>query len=103
MRLLQGDAAHCKRCGKVCQPGPGNPKARLLTRSHKGYCANCALTAFLKQTEPLSGVLESQGPEMLRAEHVRLQIARLLLVGKSDATIGEIDIESIISQWGLPL
>jgi len=93
--------ATCERCGKKCQGGVGNPDARLLKRAHKGYCAACALTAFLKNTEPLNMLLKEQGVEVLRMQHIREGIARLLIVGKSDANIGDIDIERVISNWDL--
>lgn len=94
---------NCERCGKPCQGGEGNPGARLLKRAQKGYCADCGLTAFLKNTEPLGMLIERQGPEMLRNQSVRAQIATLLIVGKSDANIREIDIERVIEHWDLPV
>lgn len=93
----------CKRCGKDCKGGAGNPEARLLKRAEKGYCADCALTEFLKKTEPLNMLLKEQGPEILRAQHIRAGIASLLIVGKSDASIGDIDIERVICNWDLPI
>jgi len=94
---------NCKRCGKECQTGAGNPEARLLKRSDKGYCTDCALTLFLKDAEPLNMLIEEQGCEVLRAPHIREQIARILITGKSDANIGEIDIERVIENWALPV
>jgi hypothetical protein len=93
----------CKRCGRPCQGGKGNPEARLLKRSDKGYCADCALTAFLKTTEPLNMLIASQGVGALRYPQIRQQIARLLIVGKSDANINEIRIERVIENWDLPV
>jgi len=93
----------CKRCGKECQGGIGNPEARLLKRAQQGYCADCALTAFLKETEPLGMLIKSQGPGTLRNQSIREQIAKLLIVGKSDARFEEIDIERVISNWNLPI
>ena len=94
----------CERCGKLCRGGEGNPEARLLKRGAKnGYCVDCALTAFLKGTEPLGMLIEENGIETLRDTNFRTQIARLLIVGKSDAGIGEIDIEKVIGNWKLPI
>lgn len=89
----------CERCGKPCQGGDGNPDAKLLKRSHSGYCADCALTLFLKSN--FSYVLGDK-PEMLRLPQVRQQIANLLITGNSDAGIGEIDIEHVIGNWDIP-
>lgn len=91
----------CKRCGKPCRGGGGNPEARLLKRAEKGLCADCALTEFLKKTEPLSHILKEIGVELLREKHIKAQIANLLIVGHSDASIGEIDIERVIANWSL--
>ncbi len=91
----------CKRCGKPCQGSEGNPEARLLKRAEKGYCADCCLTVFLKDTEPLNMLFEAQGPEVLRLQHIREGIAKLLIVGKSDASMGDIDIEKVITNWSL--
>ena len=92
----------CKRCGKPCQGGEGNPDARLLKRSQSGYCADCALTAFLKGTEPLGMLIEENGIDTLRNPNFQLQILRLLIVGKSDAVIDDIDMERVIENWKLP-
>lgn len=92
----------CKRCGKPCRGDEGNPDARLLKRATSGYCADCALTAFLKGTEPLGMLIENNGLETLRDPNFRLQILRLLIVGKSDANIGEINMDRVIENWKLP-
>ena len=93
----------CGRCGKQCRGGAGNPEARLLKQSSKGFCADCALTQFLKRNEPLGSLIETQGVDILRNKEVKLQIARLLIIGKSDASINEIDTERVIANWKLPI
>lgn len=93
----------CKRCGKQYQVGIGNPEARLLKRSAKGYCADCAFTEFIKTTEPLYWIIEHQGVEVLRDKQIRLEMAKLLIVGKSDASINEIDMDRVITNWNLPI
>ena len=94
---------NCERCGKPCQSGIGNPEARLLKRSDKGLCADCALTAFLKTETPFEYAVQNNGIEILRDANIRLQIAQLLIAGKSDATIDEIDMERVIANWNLPV
>ena len=96
-------STNCKRCGKECQGGEGNPEARLLKRSQTGYCADCAITTFLKKTEPVAMIFESLGPEALRNQTIQEQIADLLIIGKSDASIKEIDVERVIKNWDLPI
>ena len=92
----------CGRCSKPCRGGEGTPDARLLKRAVSGYCADCALTAFLKGTEPLGMLIEENGLESLRNPIFLAQITRLLIVGNSDARIEEIDIDRVIENWGLP-
>jgi len=92
----------CQRCGKNCQSGIGNPGARLLKRGKQGYCANCALTAFLKNETPFEYAIQNNGIEILRDKNIKLQVAKLLITGKSDATIDEIDMEEVIVNWNLP-
>ena len=93
----------CKRCNRECQPSIGNPEARLLKRAKNGYCADCALTIFLKQTEPLNMLIRQQGVEVLRHKGIINQLSNLLVIGKSDATIDEIDFERLIANWDLPI
>lgn len=100
--MIMNTPIKCQRCGKECQGGIGNPEARLLKRSTKGYCADCALTVFLKKETPFEYSIQNNGIEILRDKNVRLQIAKLLIVGKSDASISEIDMERVITNWNLP-
>jgi len=93
----------CQRCSKECQAGVGNPEARLLKRADRGLCADCALTVFLKNETPFEYAVQNNGIEILRDTNVRLQIAQLLLTGKSDASIEEIDMNRVIANWNLPV
>jgi hypothetical protein len=69
-----------------------------------GYCATCAMTAFLKDPEfPMAGILAERGPGILLAPHVREQMARLMEVGQSEAAPSEIDWERLVANWELPL
>lgn len=91
----------CKRCGKPCRAGVGTPDARPLRRAKEGYCADCAFTIFLQTTEPLNSIISERGVECLRMVGVREQIAKLLIVGNSDASISDINIENVIANWEL--
>ena len=93
----------CNRCGKPCRPGEGNPEARLLKKSDKGYCADCGLTAYLKMTPPIDMLLRNSGPEILKLPAIREQISRILISANSDCDISEIDINRVISNWDLPV
>jgi hypothetical protein len=46
-------------------------------------------------------VITQVGITALRDPNIRLQIAQLLITGKSDANISEIDIENVIRNWDL--
>ena len=96
----------CSRCGRPCRVGPPpNPDARLLRRATapSGYCAGCAATQWLKTTDPIAGLIEARGPEMLRNEIVRNQFGAILRSGMSDATLAEIDWEAVVANWSLPV
>jgi len=94
---------YCERCGKECQPGIGNPEARLLKRAQKGLCADCSLTQFLKSTEPFSELLGRVGVEALKAPGIKLSIARLLITGKADASIEDVNMDRVVANWNLPV
>lgn len=95
----------CARCGVLCNMrDEGNPDARLLRRTTApdGLCATCALAAFLLSATPIAAAIEVRGPAMLLDTRVRLQIWRLLSVGRADAQPGEIDWERLVAEWALP-
>jgi len=94
---------NCQRCGRECQVGVGNPEARLLRKAQKGLCANCAVTAFLLDTEPIVGILKRGNPLMLLNPMVQEQFGNILISGNSDASLREIDWDVVVSQWGLPM
>ncbi len=100
-----GAQAPCKRCGVPCRVAARhNPDARLLEYASEpdGFCPSCAATAFLRDTEPLGELIEQQGPECLRLDHIREQFAAIMRVGRSDAHPDEIDWDRVIRHWDLP-
>jgi len=94
----------CERCQRDgLQPGVGKPEARLLRRAATGYCADCAITAFLREMPPLNELLEVRGAEVLRDPIIQRSAARILASGQADAPPGEIDWERVIANWDLPI
>src|SRR3990172_1669997 len=96
----------CRRCGCRCRPSVGNPKARVLRRAKKGFCASCAIVDFLQRLDNesgghlLSGIRPGQTPGLaLRLPHVQKQILNILKAGNSDVTPEEIDWDRIIEVW----
>ena len=93
----------CQRCGAHCQAGaPGNPKARMLRRSTKGLCINCAVHDWLRNTYPCNILLAQSGPKALVHPHIQEQFAGIMRVGMADAMPDEIDWNLIIENWDLP-
>ena len=92
----------CKRCGKPCLSDTGNPEARLLKRSMEGYCADCAITQFLQNTEPINALIGTKGREMLLNPMVQEQIGVILKAGLSDCHIAEIDWQRVVNNWDMP-
>jgi hypothetical protein len=101
---MSAPVTDCERCGvSLRASGDRNPSARVLRRSlTTGVCAGCALTAFLKETEPLASVLAARGPEMLLMSHVQEQVARMLEAGDADARPSELDYAAVVRNWNLP-
>ena len=95
--------ANCERCGRECQGGVGNPAARLLRKAQKGLCANCAVTAFLTDTEPIAGILKRGNILMLLNPMVQEQFGNILISGNSDASLRDVNWDVVVSQWDLPM
>lgn len=97
----------CLRCGATVTftAAIARSEARLLRHSSvpEGFCANCALTAWLRSTSPLDMLIEQQGTKTLLNEAVQQQIGAVLRAGESDATMPEFDWGWIIAHWSLPL
>lgn len=94
----------CLRCGVPCQvTTPGSEEARILRRTTKpGLCASCALASFIKNTVPLAGIVECQGPDVLLLPVVQEQVYRVMEAGNADASPGEIDWPRLVADWSLP-
>ena len=101
---------NCSRCGARLQfrEQPRNPDARLmrLSAAPEGYCAACAMTNWLQNSEagrsPLRMVIERRGPEVLLDPGVIEQMGRVLAAGCADADPREIDWVSVVVHWDLP-
>lgn len=98
-------APACSRCSRpVRWTGPGSPRARLLRRAKapQGWCASCALTGFLRDTEPLATLLKADQSKLLDSR-VQEHVARVLRAGQADADVSEIDWPDVVRHWSLPL
>lgn len=95
----------CQRCGAQLQVGAApSSKARLLRRSKvpKGFCVNCAVHNFLRNTYPPNIQLAESGPEILLILHIQKLFADIMKVGFADANPDEIDWQRIVDNWELP-
>lgn len=105
---LESEITHCQRCGKLCQSGVGNPEARPLRRAVVGYCADCAITHFIKDTEPLASIIAGgpwgpgKGPSILLNPHIQGDWQRLFVTGCSDADNSEINWQRVVELWDMP-
>ena len=97
---------NCRRCGKPCRPGEGNPESRPFHRASQGLCVNCAITEFFKTTEPMSSILEGlmykTDKQILLSPAIQEQVGRIMEAGNCDATLEEIDWPTVVRQWDLP-
>lgn len=108
LRQLDAEVAEgamtCERCRRDgLQPGEASPEARLLRRARAGYCADCAITAFLRETSPLDEMMALRGPEVLLDPMVQRQVAQILASGQADARPEEIDWARVVANWPLPI
>lgn len=103
-----GRTCLCKRCGHLCKvAATRNPNARIMRHAKRseGYCANCALTGWLrdKHYEPLPTLLARSGPQVLLSRPVQVQVYSVLRSAKADAKPEEIDWQAVVANWDLPL
>jgi len=95
----------CERCGVGLQVGPSpGSKARLLRRSKvpEGFCINCAVHNFLRNTYPPNIQLAESGPQILLIPHIRVVFSDIMRAGFADAVPDEIDWQLIVDNWELP-
>ncbi|MBA7676117.1 hypothetical protein ES703_84358 [subsurface metagenome] len=95
----------CERCGAQLQVGPApGSEAKLLRRSKvpKGFCVNCAVHNFLRNTYPPNIQLAESGPEILLIPHIQTVFADIMKAGFADANPDEIDWQRIVDNWELP-
>lgn len=120
----------CDRCGRNCQPGKADPKARLLriSETDEGFCLDCAVTAWLRSTPPICYMLgvtecankgerqeqefwdrsrEEHGekrttPDVLLLPSIQEQIAGIMRTGKAQADPANVNWKWIVSNWDIP-
>ena len=98
-------AGICERCGVQLKVDavPGS-EAKMLRRSKvpKGFCINCAVHDWLRNTYPPNMLLAQSGPNVLLYTHIQEQFAELMKTGFADANPDEIDWQRIVDNWDLP-
>ncbi len=98
---------YCQRCNAPLRVGGSrNEDAKMLRRSKqpKGFCVNCAVHNWLRNTYPVNQILAGmRNPaETLRLEHIQQQFVGIMRAGNADANPDEINWEAIIDNWDLP-
>ena len=99
------DTAACNRCGVKLRIRPvQRSEARILRRSKddKGYCVNCAVHDWVRNTYPVNLILARSGPKGLALPHLQRQFEEIMRAGFSDAAPDEINWARIIDNWDLP-
>ncbi len=98
-------STNCERCGAQLKVDavPGS-KAKMLRRSKvpKGFCINCAVHNFLRNTYPPNMQLAESGPEILLIRHIQDVFVGIMKAGFADANPDEIDWQRIVDNWELP-
>lgn len=100
-------AIPCTRCGKLGKAGlPPNPKGRLMVyaqTAQNALCADCAATAFIKDTEVLMYGISLHGVRVLLDPRIQSGFADVMRAGKADATPEEINWQRVVDNWELPI
>ncbi len=101
--LFDSGTVDCQRCGQRCRVDPlQGSKAKMLRRSTKGLCANCAVHDWLRNTYPPNIILAQSGPKVLLFPHIQEQFTEIMKIGFADAQPDEIDWQRIVDNWELP-
>lgn len=96
---------HCRRCNAKLKLEPiPDSKAKMLRRAKipKGYCLNCAVHDWLRNTYPPNILLAQSGPKVLLFPHIQEQFTAIMKQQLSDAKPDEIDWQKIVDNWDLP-
>lgn len=102
-----GAECNCERCGVRCRVGATKPStAKMLRRAAKpkGVCNNCAVSEWLANTYPVNMIIEESqhGPAVLLFQPIQEQFTAIMK-GNSDMEPGEINWQTIVNNWSLPL
>jgi len=102
---MKAIVTNCVRCGRSCQGEKShNPTARPFRKAQIGLCADCAVTSFLQcgELEALRNNLLSAGLEALKNPNIQGVFKSILLSGKSELPMDEINWDAIIENWYMP-
>jgi len=107
--LAPGTRVACPRCGRPCivRRGPRDDERPLShSNTRKGWCANCAITRWIKETPPLSDLLASDGrwgieggPEALFHADIQEAVASVMRAGNCPVDPAEIDWPAVVANW----
>lgn len=107
---LKKELAKCVRCGKLCVVGgPPNPEARLIPYATaqeaktQGLCADCAVAVFIKAQPALMFGIELNGTKMLLDSRVQQRFGEIMVIGKADAKLEEVNWQRVVDNWELPI
>jgi len=98
----------CQRCSKVCiAEATKAPSARPFRKGLRGLCANCAVTAFFKDSDGERGVGFALPPDFdpqgLLLPHIQAQFQTILRLGQSELRYEQIDWGIVLANWALPV
>ena len=102
---MKKNTTNCLRCKVKCQVSSAkNPDAKMLRRSKepKGFCVNCAVHNWLRNTYPVNMLLAQSGPQSLAYPHIQEQFAGIMRSQMADAMPDEIGWDLIVENWDLP-
>ena len=95
----------CERCGGlVCIDPKPHSEATMLRRgkTSDGYCVDCAVHDWLRNTYPINIQLAESGPAALAHAEIQRQFEDMMRLGNADASPDEIHWDRIIANWERP-
>jgi len=97
-----------RRASRVCLAEASQIlNSRPFRKGLRGLCANCAVTAFFKDSDGEQGVgfaLSADfDPQCLLYPHIQAQFQRILAIGQSELRYEQVDWGIVLSNWDLPI
>lgn len=101
MNATLGSCCRCAVPLRVATITPSTADMLRRATAPKGQCVNCAVREWFYVNR--DAIVQPFEPHELLWEPVQVQYARIMQVGRADASPAEIDWEKVVRDWDLPI